>query len=372
MTRSTRYILRHLVAVTVVISVTLTGVVWLTQSLRFVDLIINKGVSVGMFAYLALLLLPGLLMLILPVALFCAVLYTYHRLSTDSEILVLRSAGLSDLALARPAVILATLVMLLLYGLSLYAAPAGYRESMNLRFAIRTNYSLVLLQEGVFNTLVPGITVYVRERLSGGELLGILVQDDREADRPVTMMAERGLLRRSDEGPSLLLADGNRQQVSDERGQLSMLYFDEYVLDLQPFTEGQDMRWREPEERFLHELFRPGTTADDIFYATKLRTEGHRRLATPLYAMAFTLIALASILGGEFSRRRRWLRLLIAAGAAIAIEAVSLSLTPLVGNLPLLTPMLYAAPLLIIAAAAYPLVSWRVRRKPTVLAPGAG
>lgn len=373
MTRSTRYILRQLATATVVISFALTAAVWLTQSLRFIDLIINKGVSVGMFSYLAMLLLPGLLSLILPIALFCAVLYTYHRLNTDSEILVLRAAGLSQWALAKPAMILATLIMVVLYGLSLYATPAGYRESMNLRFQIRNDYSLVLLQEGVFNTLIPGITVYVRERLSGGELAGILVQDDREPERPVTMMAKRGLLRRGDGASSLVLVKGNRQQVDNDRGQLSMLYFDEYVLDLRPYTEKPGQRWREPEERFLHELFAPGRSANDLFYAAKLRTEGHRRLATPLFALAFTLIALASILCGEFSRRARLRRLLIAAAAGIAVEAASLSLVHLVGNQSLLTPLLYAMPLLTIAVAAYMLFARRPRRRgPATAAPGVG
>ena len=281
--------------------------------------------------------------------------------------------GLSQWALARPAVILATLIMVVLYGLMLYAAPAGYRESMNLRFQIRNDYSLVLLQEGVFNTLIPGITVYVRERQSDGELLGILLQDDREPERPVTMMAKRGLLRRGDSGSSLVLVKGNRQQVNNDRGQLSMLYFDEYVLDLQPYTKTASQRWREPEERFLHELFAPGGSANDIFYAAKLKTEGHRRLATPLFALAFTLIALASILCGEFSRRSHLRRLLIAAAAGIVVEAASLSLVPLVGNLSLLMPMLYAMPLLTIAAAAYMLFARHPRRRgPATAAPGAG
>ncbi len=357
MSRTTRYILRQLVAPASFVTLTLTGVIWLTQSLRFVDFIINKGVSAGTFLYLSLLIVPGLLVVILPVALFCAVLYAYQRMDGDSELVVLRAAGLSQWELARPAIILAILVMLALYVLTLFAAPAGQRQLMNLHFAIRNTYSLVLLQEGVFNTMARGITVYVRERNAGGELSGILVYDSREPEKPVTMMAERGALIRTDEGPRFVLVNGNRQQVDRDRGNLSLLYFDEYTLDLQPFANRARARWREPKERYLHELFRRPTTRNDIEHAAELRSEAHRRLATPLYALAFTLLALAAVLSGEFNRRGIWRRLLAACGATIALEALALGLVPLVGNAPLLTPLLYLTPVGAAAAGLYFLVA---------------
>ena len=59
--RLQRYILRQLAGPFVFFLLSLTGVIWLTQSLRFVDLIINKGLSAGYFAQLTLLVLPGVL-----------------------------------------------------------------------------------------------------------------------------------------------------------------------------------------------------------------------------------------------------------------------------------------------------------------------
>ena len=164
------YIFRHLVGSFLIITLSLVGVMWLTQSLRFVDLIINKGLSVGLFFYMTLLILPGLLSIILPIGAFCATLFTYYRLKADSEIQVLQAAGLSQWSIARPGLIFAIVLVLLHVAIEFVLSPMSYRESGSLRLAIRNNYSLVLLQEGVFNTVVPGITIYVRERRAGGEL----------------------------------------------------------------------------------------------------------------------------------------------------------------------------------------------------------
>ena len=67
------------------VTVGLTLAIWLSQSLRFVDLIVNKGLPVVTFLYLALLLLPRFLTIVLPIALFCATLFTYNKLMNDSE-----------------------------------------------------------------------------------------------------------------------------------------------------------------------------------------------------------------------------------------------------------------------------------------------
>ena len=72
----------------------LTAAVWLAQSLRLVDLIVNRGLSAEMFLYLALLILPRFLDIVLPIGAFIAVLFVFNRLMTESELVVMRACGL--------------------------------------------------------------------------------------------------------------------------------------------------------------------------------------------------------------------------------------------------------------------------------------
>jgi lipopolysaccharide export system permease protein len=341
MRRIDRYILRQLAGPFLFFAATLTGVIWITQSLRFVDLIINKGLSAGLFFYLTLLILPGVWALILPIALFAAVLYTYYRLSADRELVVMGAAGLGPRALARPALALAGVVTVLVYVLTLWLMPLGQRSFANLKAELRTNLSYVLLQEGAFNTVGSGLTVYIRSRGAEGELLGILVHDGREPDRPATMMAERGALVRTEDGPRLVLIAGNRQQIDRSGGQLSMLYFDRYTLDLAPFVSAGEGHWLEPGERYLGELFYPEGTPDDLANAGRLHAEGHDRLASPLYGVAFALIALSALFSGEFKRRGLGWRVAAAVGVAVLVRLSGLALVNLAANLPALAPLIY-------------------------------
>src|SRR3546814_6353737 len=83
-----RYILGQLAMATVFVTVALTFAIWLTQSLRLIDYIVNRGLPASTFLTFVGLLLPSFLGVVLPVATFVAILFVYHKLAMDSELVV--------------------------------------------------------------------------------------------------------------------------------------------------------------------------------------------------------------------------------------------------------------------------------------------
>lgn len=368
MTRIDRYIFRQLLTATIFVAVTLTCVVWLTQSLRFIEMIVNRGLSIPLFVYFTLLLLPNFLSICLPVALLVAVLFIYNRMLTDSELVVMRAGGFSHFRLARPAILLAALTTVVCYALTVYFIPASYRTFKDLQAALRHSFPVILLQEGVFNTVIKGVTVYVRQRSADGELRGIMVHDARNPARPVTMMAERGSIVSGADGPRVVMENGNRQETDEQDGRLSLLYFDRYSFDIGAINPTQGVRWREPRERFLPRLFNP--PASDNWVRNKLLLEGHHRLAMPLLPVAFAFVALAFMLSGDFSRRGQTVRILGAVATVLLIETAQLGVKNLGERLPGLAPLMYLAALLPALAGAVALGGWwRFRRRRLLPAP---
>lgn len=341
MNRITRYVLRQLALSTTLVVVTLTAAIWLTQSLRFVDWIVNRGLPLSTFVYIAVLVLPSFLVVILPIALFAAVLFTYNKLQSDSEIIVLRSVGVGPIQLMAPALMVATVVMLLGYALNLYLLPLSYRGFKELQYQIRNNYSAVLLQEGVFTTIDEGLTIFVREQGPRGELLGIMVDDSRTVGKPVTMVAERGAIVNSADGPRIVMINGNRQELTEETGKLSFLFFDRYTVELSRSSKAANVvRFRESTERFIGELLDPDDV-DDPRIRAALRSDGHQRLASPLYAFTFVIVALAALLSGEFSRRGQAVRVIVAVALVVGIQALGIGLANLSSKFAVLTVLIY-------------------------------
>lgn len=372
--RIDRYIFRQLLTTAVFITVTLTGVVWLTQSLRFVEMIINRGLSAPLFLYFTMLLLPTFLGVILPIALFIAVVFVYNRLMIDGELVVLRAGGCSQFAVARPALILAGLVTIACYALTTYFIPASHRTFKDMQYTLRDAHPTVLLQEGVFSNVMSGITVYVRSRGSDGGLSGIIVHDSRNRERPVTMMAEQGTIVTTDSGPRIVLVTGSRQEVDEKDGRLSLLYFDRYSFDLDTVSEGIPNRWREPRERFLNELFFSEDQAKKIGYFYKLRMEGHHRLSMPLLPLCFTLVSLALLLMGDFNRRGQLWRILSAIAIVFVVEVAQLGFKNLGEKAPNIAVLIYLTPIIPALTAIWLLNAPQLlqRRSPARLATGQG
>ena len=345
MTRLNRYILRQCFGVMIFVTAALSAAIWLAQSLRLIDLIVNRGLSIDVFLYLAALILPRFLDIVLPIGVFIAVLFTFNRLTAESELVVMRSSGLSHVALAKPVLMLAGIAFLVLMSLSVYFLPASNRAFKDLQFEIRNRFVLSLIQEGTFTTISDKLTIYVRSRDDRGEVVGLLINDSRNPQRQVTIVAERGAFVDSPAGSRIVMVNGNRQQFDTETRKLSLLTFESYTLDLDTLHDAPVVRFREPQERFMDELFFPPKDVDGTLRQGFV-VEAHQRILIPLSAFSFSLIPLACLLPGELNRRGQLKRVLLAIGLAFLFELADLGVNNIASRSGAAIPLMYVADLL--------------------------
>jgi lipopolysaccharide export system permease protein len=347
MPRLSLYVLRQLIGPVVLFTAILTAVIWLSQSLRLLDLVINRGQSAPVFVYLTILMIPGMLVIILPLAYFGGTLFGLHKLNADSELVVMSASGYSRWQLAMPVLVAAGAVVLVTYFCTLYLMPQTQRMMKDKVLDIRADIGAAILSEGAFNTPADGLTVFIRELSPDGHIAGILVHDNRDAHRPITYLAESGLLVQTPAGARLIMQDGTIEQSGEAGAQLSVLRFQRYVFDLDQFAGQQRRTERETSERFLGELIwpkfktEPGPQVRRIFMA-----EAHNRLSAPLYPIAFAMIALAAVTRGRRARGAYALRLTGASLAAGALRILGYGAQGVVARDPAFAFILYLIPLL--------------------------
>lgn len=320
-----RYLLKNILVATLFTAVSLAAVIMLTQSLRFLELIINSGASGLSFFILTVLALPRFFEVILPIALMIGTVFIYNRMSADSEIVVMKSSGFSPLRLSRPALVLAAIVTVIVFLITSWIAPVSVSKMQAMRVGIKAQYSSLLLRNGIFNSVGKDVTVYIHNRGGDGELEGILIHDTRASNQlPVTVIAKRGVIVSDDDKQQVVVYDGSRQQYNPQTGALDRLDFERYSLDL-PEAGPVRQRWREPDERTLYELLNPDAQ-------TKLReksmrefaVEAHRRVVSPFLAITFTVISLCCLLLGAVDRRGMAWRIVAASGSIILLQGLYL------------------------------------------------
>lgn len=355
-----RYMFRQLLMPFVTASTAFAALALLTQSLTNIEFISNYRETAFTFIKVTFLALPQLAALLSPFALFIAVLAGLSRLYSDSEATVASASGLSRWGVLSPAVRLAVLAAILNLGINLYLQPMAYQEMRRSVYELRTDVAASLVRPGEFSDLAAGVTLYARESDGSGRMADIFIHDARDPDEVSTYAAREGVIVRGELRPTMVLIDGNVQQV-DETGGLSFLTFDRYEFDLGDFVDPQLIFFFKESDRFLHELFYPDATAlARANGAERLLAEAHYRLSGPLYNIALAMIAAAAFMAGTHSRLGNTRKIIIAVGLALTVRLAGFAAQSAAADDPAFNYVQYAIPVLAIIGAVT-LIWWRRR-----------
>ena len=356
MTLFSRYVFRQVANAFVIILVTLTTIVWLATALKQLDLLVSQGQGFTLFLKMTFLSLPSLMALIAPNAMLMASLYTLDRLNGDSELIVMTAAGAPIWRIGAPFVLLAAMVCVVILISNLYVMPASMRALRALITQVRTDVISQVLQPGRFSSTEPGLTFHIRDRSPTGDLLGLLVHDERDDQQVNSYLATRGRIISNDDGAFLVMFDGHvhRYEPKTPDKGVQIVHFDQYVLNISDLSPQEDTsKEPRPRERYLSELLNPDPgLLKQKGAAGQLRTELHDRFATPFYPMVFAFLAIAILGHARTTRESRWAQILLAAGIAVGLRVSGLIGANLVTLSAGATPLVYLIPIGAIIIAA--------------------
>ncbi len=283
-----RYIFRTTLGAFVVICVSVTALMWITQALRDIDLMTNQGQSVFVFIGITGLIIPLLVLIIAPIALMIAVAHVLNKLGNDSELIVMNAAGMPPWVLFRPFLAVGIVVSLLVAAISIYVSPWGLRELRRWANEVSEDVVTNILQPGRFTKMFGGtLTLHIRERLPNGQLQNGSVQRHETGQRD----------------PALVL-------------------FDSYGFDLSWLSSNRSLKYS-ARERYLWELYDPTRTDTEFSdQPEQIRAEFHDRITAPLYPLAFVVLTYAYLGAPRTTRQSRSMSLAAAIGATSALRGL--------------------------------------------------
>ena len=348
------YILRATLGAFLIVLVSLTAVIWVTQALRDIDIMTSQGQTILVFVGITGLIIPLLVLVIAPIALLIAVAHVLNKLSNDLEIIVMNAAGMSPWVLFRAFVAAALVVSVLVGAISAYFAPKGLRMLRDWLTAVRANVVSSIVQPGRFTTIENGVTIHIRERRPNGQLAGIFLDDRRNPNERVTVLSEIGELLDNESGTYLVLQKGIVQRQETGQRDPAMVVFDRYAFDLSQFAGGAQSAKYSIRERYLWQLLFPDPK--DQFYVEQpgqFRAELHDRLMAPLYPLAFVVIAYAYLGAPRTTRQSRTLSMLGAIGGVALLRLIGFASTVFGAVVPWMLALQYLTLAAAIGAGLY-------------------
>lgn len=295
-----RHIARQILLHTALAVLMLSSVLVVGNVLRDVfSLLLNKSVPLREIAAFVGCTIPFALPLTIPWGFLTVLLLLFGRMSSDNELLALRSSGVSIVRICRPAFVIAAVFCVLCFLINAEIAPRARRQ---MREIIRSVAISALINnsapEQIIQTL-PKMRIYIG-RQNGGHLENIQIfelDDDSEVGRFVS--ARRGQLDTDKEQDRLLIR--LREVTVEERDRAAasaeiptyhrVITAREYVYPIS-FSElfSYSVKSRSPGGYTLHGLRAQLRKAEDAATRSVYRTELNKRFSLSLASLAFMLV----------------------------------------------------------------------------------
>ncbi len=344
-----KYVFRTSFNSFLVVLISLTAVIWVTQILRQIDLITGQGQTVLVFFSITSLIIPGLMLVLAPIAMLMAVLHTLVRLNNDSELVVMSAAGISPGRLFRPFLMLAAVVSIFVVLIGAYVSPRLQRELVQQLSRVRADLVANIVRPGTFTSIERGLTFNIREKRSDSQFGGILIDDSRNANERTTVIAEQGNIVQSKVGTFLVMSDGWVQRRRAVDRDPTMVQFERYAFDLSPYTVASRISYG-LREKYLWELLAPD--ADDPLLkaaGAQFSVEMHDRLVAPLYPFAFVVIAFVVLCIPRTTRQGGLVSIMVVCAGVFALRIFGFLCTALGQSAPAVLYAVYPAVILTLA-----------------------
>ena len=323
MARFDRYMLSQLMVLFGFFSLVLVMVYWINRAVVLFDQLIANGQSASVFLEFTALSLPAVIKLALPLSAFAASIYVTNRMTSESEMVAVEATGYSSFRIARPVLYFGLIVMVLMSALTHFLMPLSTARLDERRVEISQNMTARLLTEGKFIEPIDGVTFYIREISTEGELRDIFLSDNRNADSQVTYTADTAYLVKTDDAAQLVMINGLAQTLNTRTNRLFTTTFKDFAYNIDGFLQVTAREGRRAAELSTTELLR----ADAALQAEtgesygQLIARAHYRFAQSFMSVVAALLGFATLMVGGFSRFGVWRQIVAAIFLIIVIKA---------------------------------------------------
>jgi len=336
-----RYLFAQMLRTAFAVSLTLVGIMWLFQTIRILELVINRGAPLTDFLVMSVTVVPLWLTVAMPIGVFVAVIWVFHRSLADRELLVAQASGRSAHQLARAPLALGLLVTGLLAFNSVVLLPYSFGIYKQIQFKLRNSIPTVMLQDNVFIEVVDGMTMLIGKKYDDGLAENVFIHDEQKDGRTVTMTASAGRFVEKDGQPAVILQDGQRIELNANGDAGATLLFDTHTVMITPRDRKKATRMPiEMNEDSISNLLDPSMSPSETYVSQRL-AEGHYRIISPLLALVLALAAANGVLFGQVRQSTWSRRTMITVIIGVGCIAALVSSRSLATQLPGLTATIY-------------------------------
>lgn len=307
-----RYLFGEMVPTFLISIAFFTFIFLMARLLDIVNLIVNYGISIPIVFLMLMYLIPTSLIYVIPISVLITILLTFLRLSSDNEIVALKSVGVSVYQIFVPVLIFCTIGFAMTAFMSMYASPNGRFLLKRLSKRIVMSNIDIALKERVFNESFEDVVLYINKiDFSENKLQDVFIEDKSNKNIILTIIAPKGKIIRGNDtkASQVRLYNGIINQVTIKDRLVNTTKFKTYDFSMdfgragvekKKIKKGKDTRFNHELREYLKEKVEENDL-DKRYYRALM--EYYKRFSIPFSCFVFGLIALPLAVKSMLVRR---------------------------------------------------------------------
>ena len=294
-----RYIFKELIPPFVVNVLLFTFIFLMAELIQITNWIVNYNINLFTILRMIIYQTPYFLVFVIPLSIMITVLLTFLRLSSENEILAIKSGGIGIYGLLAPVGTFCLIGFVLTLFMTLYGQAWGRSALRALMVQVVSESVDIGLKERTFDDSFEGVTLYVNEiDLKNKSLVDVFIEDNRQPENVNTVIAPRGIIFTDPDNDAthLRLFNGSIHQTNLNEKTAHAIQFGTYEisLDTRQSADKKKTKAKRPKEMgfgALRQSVQGAGSKDGRYYSLLL--EMHRRLSLPFGCFALGLIAVS-------------------------------------------------------------------------------
>jgi lipopolysaccharide export system permease protein len=275
-----KYFFIEFVKIFLLISLSLSTLIWMTQAARLLELITEFGNPISVYIKYVMLIYPKVYENIFILCFAISMFFLVSKLNESNELNIYWLSGISKQRIINFSLKIGMIMVVLYIFMSAFLTP--WTLSKSRMILAQSKFSLInsLVKENNFNSPLNNLTIYVNKNDNKGNLSNVFIYEKTR-----TIIAKKGEVLSNNEGSYLKLYDGITHEKNNEN--INVINFESTIFDFSKYQMRniKTLKFSERSTKWLY-LNRNSNNTKII----EIREEFNKRLIKPFFLLLICLV----------------------------------------------------------------------------------
>ncbi len=272
----------------------MNAVFFLVKLIPFLNFVLQLDINIADFLRLLSYMFPSIFLYTIPMSAMLGITIGFSRLSSDSEILAIKAAGVSTYRILPPVVAVSLVISAIALYFSTVLIPVSEMSMKQLTYQIIKEKVDKGIQEHKFTEALGDIVLHIDELdEETDEWHNVWVSDTRNVEFPTIIMASKGLMQRNKDmfAVTISLFNGSMHRTGLKNSEI--ITFDKYTITIPLQMKGNAFNKLHKRLLSMPQLLEMAEKVGlDDKTGRKYLVEYHKRLVLPVGCLMLSFLAL--------------------------------------------------------------------------------